>query len=250
MDKKLLKSFVERFDGFSRWSGTKQVDYFAYFLLEDIEVESVTSKQIKECFDLLSLKFYARTAVYLSEHAKKKTGRYVKSKTGYKLEMGTHNKIRQEVDDEPVKVQVSKQLSTMVQKVKDSQEKAFLREALNCYQVQAYRAAIILVWILAVDHLQKYIFGVKLNEFNAALAKSPEKKVKKIVNYDDFSDLSESKFIEVARSAKIISNDVRKIMDEKLGTRNSAAHPSGIVFSGHKTTEFALDMINNILLKY
>jgi hypothetical protein len=70
------------------------------------------------------------------------------------------------------------------------------------------------------------------------------------VDYDDFSELPESKFIELMRSANIISNDVRKILDEKLGTRNSVAHPSGIIFTGHKTTEFALDIINNILFKY
>jgi hypothetical protein len=89
-----------------------------------------------------------------------------------------------------------------------------------------------------------------LSEFNTALAKNSDKKINKIVNYDDFGELKESKFIEVSKSAGIISNDVRKILDEKLGIRNSAAHPSGIAFSGHKTTEFILDLISNIVLKY
>ena len=183
-------------------------------------------------------------------NASNKSGRYIKSKTGYRLERSILDDIKQEVKNEPKKVQVSQQLTDLVLKIKDSQEKAFLVEALNCYRVEAYRATIILVWILAIDHLQKYIFGQKLNDFNAALAKNPDKKVQKIVNYDDFSDLSEGRFVELTRSANIISNDVRKILDEKLGIRNSAAHPSGIVFTGHKTTEFGLDIINNILLKY
>ena len=37
------------------------------------------------------------------------------------------------------------------------------------------------------------------------------------------------------------SNDVRKILDGKLGTRNSAAHPSGIVIGEHKAVEFGTD---------
>lgn len=250
MDKKQLEDFVERFDGFSKWDGKKQVDYFAYFLATETTSESFTAKQIQECFDSLSLKQYARVAVYLSENAGNKSGRYIKSKTGYRLERSILDDIKQEVKNEPKKVQVSQQLTDLVLKIKDSQEKAFLVEALNCYRVEAYRATIILVWILAIDHLQKYIFGQKLNDFNAALAKNPDKKVQKIVNYDDFSDLSEGRFVELTRSANIISNDVRKILDEKLGIRNSAAHPSGIVFTGHKTTEFGLDIINNILLKY
>ena len=250
MERKLLENFVERFDDFSKWDGKKQVDYFAYFLATETSSESFTAKQIQDCFDALSLKQYARAAVYLSENSSNKSGRYIKSKTGYRLERSVFDDIKQQVNNEPKKVQVSQHLTDLVSKIKDSQEKSFLVEALNCYRVEAYRAPIILVGILAIDHLQKYIFGQKLNDFNSVLAKNPDKKVQKIVNYDDFADLSEVRFIELMRSANIVSNDVRKILDEKLGIRNSAAHPSGIVFTGHKTTEFALDIINNILLKY
>ena len=250
MERKQLENFVERFDGFSRWDGKKQVDYFAYFLATETASESFTAKQIQDCSDTLSIKQYARAAVYLSENAGNKNGRYIKSKTGYRLERSVFDDIKQEVNNEPKKVQVSQHLTDLVSKIKDSQEKAFLVEAVNCYRVEAYRGTIILVWILAIDHLQKYIFGQKLNDFNSALAKNPDKKVQNIVNYDDFADLSEVRFIELMRSANIVSNDVRKILDEKLGIRNSAAHPSGIVFTGHKTTEFALDIINNVLLKY
>jgi len=250
MDRKKLENFIEKFDGFSKWGGKEQVDYFAYFLTAEENMDNFTAKQVQDCFDVLSLKQYARTASYLSENVGKKDGRYVKSNSGYRLERSVYDEIKQRVNNEPKKVQVSQQLTDLISKIKDSQEKSFLIEALNCYRVEAYRATIIMVWILAIDHFQKYIFGQKLNDFNTALAKNPDKKVQKIVNYDDFSDLSESKFIEVSRSANIITNDIRKILDEKLGIRNSAAHPSSIVFAGHKTTEFALDIINNILLKY
>ena len=107
-----------------------------------------------------------------------------------------------------------------------------------------------MVWVLTMDHLQKYTFGSKLTEFNAAIGAHPDKKMELIVAYDDFAELKESRVIELMRSAGIISSDVRKILDEKLGIRNSAGHPSGITFSGHKTTEFALDLIENVLLKF
>lgn len=250
MDKKDLENFIGKLDGFSKWDGKDQADYFAYFITAEKGVDSFTAKQIQDCFDLLSLKPYARAAAYLSENVASKSGRYIKSKSGYRLERSVYDEIKERVDNEPKKIQVSQQLRDLVPKVKDSQEKAFLIEALNCYRVEAYRATIIMVWVMAIDHLQKYIFGQKLNDFNTALAKNPDKKIQRIVNYDDFSELSESKFIELMRAAGIISNDVRKILDEKLGIRNSAAHPSGIVFNGHKTTEFVLDLIDNIILKY
>ncbi len=245
-----LESFIDRFDDFSKWDGKRQVDYIAYFLMAEVGANSVTSKQIQECFDTLSLKPYTRTAVYLSESTSDKNGRYVKSPTGYRLERSVYDDIKRAVNNEPQKIQVSTKLIELIAKIKDSQERAFLEEAIRCYRVEAFRATIVMIWTLTMDHLQKYAFGQYLNEFNAAIAANSDKKMKPVVNYDDFSEFKESRVIELMRSSGIISGDVRKILDEKLGIRNSAGHPSGISFSDHKTTEFALDLIDNVLLKY
>ena len=251
LNKQNLENFVSQFDDFSSWKNQQQVDYFAYFLTSILQPDNFTAKQIQNCFDLLSLKQYNRTPQYLSESASKKNGGYIKQKTGgYRLERSAYETIKQKINNEPKKVQVSQDLISLLSKINDPQEKMFLQEALNCYQVKAYRATIILTWILSIDHLQRYIFSKELTKFNHALTKNQDKRVKKISKIDDFSDLSESKFIALARSANAISNDVRKILDEKLGIRNSAAHPSKITFTEHKTTEFVLDMINNVLLKY
>lgn len=244
----ILSSFVSLFDSFSSWNTRKQIDYFCYFLTSISEKKGVTPKDIQECFIQLSMKEYSRLPQYLSENARDSKGKYIRTKDGYRLECRTFDEINMTIKNEPVKIQVSNQLEELVPKIKDSSEKSFLVEAINCYRVESNRATIILIWILAMDHLQNYIFGNKLNDFNAALFKNPDKKIPKIVSYDNFGDLSESKFIEVARSAGIISNDTRKILDEKLGIRNSAAHPSSITFSTHKTTEFILDVVTNILL--
>ncbi len=248
---KNLNEFIAKFDDFPDWDPRKQIDYISYFLTAVDRKQSILPKDIKNAFSELFLKEYKRTPQYFSENASNPKGRYVKvEKSGYRLERSTFEEINTAVNNEPTKIKVSQQLTDLIPKIKNTNEKAFLTEAINCYRVEAYRATIILVWIITVDHLQSYIFGSRLNDFNTAFAKSPDKKISKIVNYDDFGELKESKFIELAKSAGIISTDVRKILDEKLGIRNSAAHPSGIVFSGHKTTEFILDLITNVVLKY
>jgi hypothetical protein len=245
-----LLLYISRFGDFSAWPVTRQVDYLAYFLLSLEGAESVTVKQIEDCLALLDMRPYTRLQPYLSEQVKAKGGRYVKHSKGYRLERSASDEIRAAVDAEPKRVLVDKHLSDLVPKVKDSQEREFLEEAIRCFRVEAYRATIVMVWVLTIDHLQKYIFGGHLAEFNTAIAKHSDKKMQPIVAYDDFSELQEKRVIELMRSAGVISNDVRKILDEKLGIRNSAGHPSGIKFSGHKTTEFALDLIENVLLKY
>lgn len=250
MKREELDLFASRFADFASWETTKQVDYLAYYLLTQPNTEAVTAAELEKCFELLDLRKYSRLAVYLSEQTSKKGGRYTKHAKGYRLERTTLETIRAVVDAEPKRVHVSKQLADLIPKIKDSQERSFLEEAIRCFRVESYRATIIMVWILTMDHLQKFTFGNKLTEFNNAIAAHPDKKMQPVVSYDDFSELKESRVIELMRSAGIISNDVRKILGEKLGIRNSAGHPSGITFSGHKTTEVALDLIENILLKY
>jgi hypothetical protein len=250
MTREDLVLYTSRFGDFASWPTTRQVDYLSYYLLSQDGTNSITIAGLEQCMELLDLRPYNRIRVYLSEGTTKKGGRYVKHAKGYRLERAAFDEIKAVVDAEPKRVHVAKQLSDLVPKLTDSQERLFLEEAIRSYRVEAFRATIIMVWILTIDHLQKRVFGAHLAAFNKAITAHSDKKMLPIVSYDDFSNLRESRTIELLRSAGIISNDVRKILDEKLGIRNSAGHPSGIAFSGHKTTEFALDLIENVLLKY
>jgi len=251
MTREELSLFTARFGGdFATWKTTQQIDYLVYHLTSQPEIESVTVSDIEKCFELLDLRPYSGLKVYLSASTKTKNGRYRKHVKGYRLERGAFDTIRSVVDGEPKRIQVAKQLSDLIPKIKDSHERSFLEEAIRSFKVESFRATIMIVWVLTMDHLQNHTFGKHLLEFNTALNAHPDKKMQSIVKYDDFSELKETRVIELMRSAGIISKDVRKILDEKLGIRNSAGHPSGITFSGHKTTEFALDLIENVLLKY
>ena len=248
-----IKEFADQFEDFSAWDGRKQVDYLAYFLIALVGQPSFSAREMAEAFDILSMKPYSRIAPYLSEHANKgKGGKYIKVGKEYGLERSIQEQIRKLVEDEPKKIRVSQQLSDLMGKVTDPQEQSFLKEAKDCYRVAAFRATIILIWILVIHHLERFILGDKnaLEEFNRALAKNPDKKVRVISKHEDFSELSEVRLIELMRAAGLISNDVRKLLDEKLGTRNSAAHPSALIFDGHKATEFSSDLIQNVLLKF
>jgi hypothetical protein len=245
------QNFIDGFDDFSRWAPQTQADYTSYYLQTVEGAESVSSKAIMQKMRDAALREYSRLPQYLSENAGSRNGKYIKSpKGGYRLVKGTFEDIDRAVKGEPQKVQVSMRLIELVEKVPDGSEKDFLEEAVKCFRIGATRATIIMVWIVAMEHLQKYIYANKLQGFQAAQSAHTDKKMKRVINYDDFSDLKETRFIELARLSGAISNDVRKLLDEKLGVRNSAAHPSGVNISSHKATEFALDLIDNILLKY
>lgn len=131
------------------------------------------------------------------------------------------------------------------------QRREFLAEAISCLGVEARRATIVMTWIATMDHLQEYVLAKKASEFNTALSKRSDKLSKVVVaSRDDFGDIKEVVFIEVCRSAKIITNDVRKILDERLGTRNSCAHPASIQISDSKVVSFIEDLVENVIAKY
>jgi hypothetical protein len=125
-----------------------------------------------------------------------------------------------------------------------------LEEAISCFEIKSFRAAVIMTWLLTMDTIYEYVLSRKLSEFNNAI--QLQGKYKKIIVKvkDNFSDIKESDFIELLRVAKIISNDTRKILDEKLDFRNTCAHPNSVIIRESKAISFLEDVIENIVLKF
>jgi hypothetical protein len=142
-------------------------------------------------------------------------------------------------------------LRRVIAKVSDKQRQEFLAEAIVCLVAGARRATIVLTWIAVLDHMQDFVVTHHLATFNSALAKRTDKLAKlQIVSRDDFGEMNETAFIEVCRSASIITKDVRKILDEKLGFRNSCAHPSSIQVGDAKVVSFIEDLVDNVIAKH
>ena len=89
----------------------------------------------------------------------------------------------------------------------------------------------------------------KLSDFNIELAKRYPK-LGPIKTKDDFSEIKKEKdFIELCRAANVFNNDVRKILDERLGNRNTAGHPSTVTVHSGKAASFIEDLVENVILK-
>jgi len=142
-------------------------------------------------------------------------------------------------------------LKKTVAKLGDDNQRKFMAEAVSCLAVDAPRAIIVMAWAGALDHLYDFILKHKLAEFNAALARRTDRYSKiTITGKDDFADFKECVFIEVARSAGVITNDVRKVLDEKLGIRNTCAHPSTVEVHRSKVVNVIEDLVDNVILKH
>ncbi|MDO8136777.1 MAG: hypothetical protein Q6354_03970 [Candidatus Brocadiales bacterium] len=142
-------------------------------------------------------------------------------------------------------------LEKIISKVEEDNKRRFLAEAIACIKVRAKRATIIMTWLMALQHLYDYVLSKKLKDFNLTLSQRRDRYNKiQVTTRDDFSDVKESVFIEICRSSGIISNDVRKILDEKLGIRNTCAHPSNVEIHDSKVVNFIEEIVDNVIDKY
>ena len=142
-------------------------------------------------------------------------------------------------------------LAALVGKISGDAEQRFLAEAIACLEVDAKRATVVMTWLMTLDHLQRYVIAHKLVDFNAAWAARNDCRGHHIASQDDFLEVKdESVFVEILRSAAIITKDVRRILDEKLGFRNTCAHPNDIVIPESKVLAAIEDLVYNVILKY
>mgnify|MGYP000899322255 CR=1 FL=1 len=250
-----LNSFLDNIKGFFDLKSADQVDYFVYYLTIEKNLAVTQATAIRECFLKSDISPYSNISQYLIKNVRgkeKNPPKFLKIKDGYQLHRSLRSALEQNIEKKVIKAKVSKDLRELLTHVNNPIENEFLKEAINCFEISAYRATVVMVWNLTIDHLFEYILKNELSSFNFALAKNTDKRIKitSVSKKDDFSEIPENKFIEFCRSANIISNDIRKILDTKLGIRNSYAHPSNIKIIESKATEFIEDLVNNVILKY
>ena len=231
---------------------TDLVGYFAYFLTMENEQSVAATAVIDDCFRACDLSPPKNTSAHLSGAMNGKNAKFVKAAGGYRLQRAYRDQIASELGVSASVIQTSAELRKLESKLPSGAEKGFLKELIDCFEIGANRAAIVMCWILVLDHLYEYVLKHHRADFDAVLAKNADKRVRvtQIQGRDDFGDIPEGKFIEFLRSAGVISNDVRKILDEKLGIRNSSAHPSAVAIKPSKVVEFIDDLIENVVLKY
>lgn len=251
-----LEQFISAIENFELLSTPEQIDYISYFLNKSTTT-GIKPKDIDECFRILKLKPYSNTRTYLTRNLPIKgkpnqASKFLKLKDSYQLSRQFNKTIEESLGLLKPIVKANIDLRILLATVKNKDENDFLEEAIKCMEIGASRAAIIMTWNLAVDHIQELILRYYKAAFDSILLANIDKriKIKSISSKDDFGEIPEGKFIEFLRSAGVISNDVRKILDSKLGLRNTAAHPSNVKITEATAIACIEELVNNIILKY
>ena len=251
--KEKLTNFISLFPEFEDLNTRIKVDIFGYFLCVVEQQISFQATEILDCFYILNIPPYGRIRQYLSDEISKGAkSKYVKKDTGYAISRVLEKSIFSQIPNSPIKTQTTNTLDVLSSKVTGKEENIFLIETINCFKFGSLRSAIVMMWALTMYHLYQYTFIHKLSDFQNSLNKQSDKKLKtlNIRVIDDFLEMKESKFIEIAKTGGVITGGVKKILLAKLDIRNEAAHPSSIVITDIKAIDFIIDLTENVILKY
>lgn len=249
-----LTEVVAGVPGFSKLPHADKIRFFAWFLHIHGKREQFNSGDIGKCYDELHMGQPSSISPFLAQMEKKKPKELLRDSRGFYLEHSIREKINAKCGQRKITIQITKMLVELPAQVPDVAEREFLDEALICYRHGAFRAAVVMAWNLAFDHLLNFILKHHLTAFNTQWSISFPKLHQKariwaIAGRDDFLELKESEILTICKSAVIITSDLYKILDEKLGKRNTAAHPSTVGVSQIQAEGVIDDLVNNVVLK-
>ncbi len=249
MNENNLRKFVKRIPNFPKLLLEDQIVYFGYYLESEEKVELFNHLNINECFSILPLRPPLNIISRLKKLAEKPKKRLVAYKGGYRISYDERINLDEIIAGDIPYLSISKNLNDLPKILSKNAEQTFLREAIKCYRTKAWRSVLVLVWILTIDHLQDYVLKNGLNKFNHSMQSVRKYQNFQITKKEDFEELKESDFILFLRQSHLISKNQKKILDNKLGIRNSYAHPSTLTLNQSTVLDFVEDLVHNVVSK-
>jgi hypothetical protein len=250
-----LRDLVDQVASFDKLPPREKIKLLGWYLHTQEGKEHFNSDHIRACYRTLHLATAENIGQSMMRMASYSKPDLVRERQGFKLTRPVRTHFDAKYGDQPSMQAVSKLLTDLPGKVPDVAEKVFLAEAIDCYRVKAYRACIVMTWNLAFDHLLHWILKepARLAAFNAEIPikfqKTPKKAAIVVGGYDDFTDdLKEFEVIELCKNANLINDNLTRNLKEKLGKRNTAAHPSTLVVGQPQADDVIYDLVHNVVL--
>ncbi|GEA82238.1 hypothetical protein [Cellulomonas uda] len=129
--------------------------------------------------------------------------------------------------------------------------RGYLDEAVDCYEHGAYRGAILMVWAATMEHIYTTIEahpnGFKTIEAANKARFGTANTYRRIRHKNDLLHLTDKNFLLLCEDVGVFNKNARKLLEEKLDTRNRCGHPTGYVVGREETVVLIESLINNII---
>ncbi|QIO33815.1 hypothetical protein [Bradyrhizobium sp. 1(2017)] len=145
----------------------------------------------------------------------------------------------------PAAVKVASDLRNMLAKVKDDDTRAFVQEAVECYELELYRSAVVMAWLAAVHVLRRVIVQHHLSAFNTEAARV-DAKWKPAKTSDDLGRMPEGDFLDRMAAISAIGKNVKEELHKCLKLRNGCGHPNTLKVSTNTVASLIEILLLNV----
>ena len=132
--------------------------------------------------------------------------------------------------------------------IKDEEARAFVGEAITCFEHELYRSAVVMSWLAAVRILYAHVHEHWLKEFNDE-AKRIDPKWKPAKTTDDLGRMKERDFLDRIAALSIIGKNVKQELERCLERRNGCGHPNSLKLSQNTAAHHIEVLLMNVIDK-
>lgn len=247
------EEFVRSIPKFADRNHPGRIKAFGWFLHTERKQEAFSASDMTKCYEAAHLDQPKNMYRFLVSLTEKKKPELLKNSAGFRLAQAIRAKLDQELGRAEVAIQVESMLTDLVGRISDTSERLFYTEALTCYRYRAFRAAIVMVWNLAYDHLCRWVLAdpQRIAEFNAGIPRRNKGKANvTITTRVSFEDLKEDEVIDILGYRADFSDNLKGMLKEKLRKRNTYAHPSQLTIDRPQVDDMITDLVNNVVLAF
>ncbi|MGL5164721.1 MAG: hypothetical protein ACRC9K_02395 [Afipia sp.] len=141
----------------------------------------------------------------------------------------------------PVSIHIASSLRSKLTEIKNPETKAFVEEAIKCYEAELHKSAVVMSWLAAVHVLYTHVYSNHLSVFNAEAARV-DSKWKPAKSLDDLSRMKESEFLDRLVAISVIGKNVKTELKSCLDRRNACGHPNSLKI-GASTVDHHLEIL-------
>ncbi len=183
----------------------------------------------------------------ISSTLSRSDGRAINTPNGWEITEAGRQHLRDLGIDKiaPEAKQVAHDLRSELANIRDADTKAFVEEAVKCFEFGLYRSAVVMSWLAAVDVFHKYVHAHRLADFNGE-ASRVDPKWKNAVTPDDLGRMKESDFLDRLVAISVLNKNVRKELGNCLDRRNGCGHPNSLKLSANTAAHHLEILLLNV----
>lgn len=141
----------------------------------------------------------------------------------------------------PAAVHIASGLRAKLAEIKDADTKAFVDEAIKCYEAELHKASVVMSWLAAVHVLHKHVHMKHLAAFNAEASRI-DPKWKPAKSLDDLGRMKEGDFLDRLVAISVLGKNVKAELKSCLDRRNACGHPNSLKI-GAATVDHHLEIL-------